>query len=204
MDEGLLDFGTCLDLAKRIHGNSCARLAVGTRMAIAGLKAIGIEDPRGRDSSNIMAFVEIDRCVSDAVMAVTGCRPGKRTLRIVDYGKVAATFLNLETGKAMRLSVKGGTGEDSWGAPSRVCRSDMRIKPYMGLPDRQLFHMEEVCVTLRPQDMPGNLLWVALCEQCGEFVMDMRDVHKNGRALCRPCAKGASYYRVAKGRAGEG
>ena len=34
--------------------------------------------------------------------AVTGASLGKRTLKFLDYGKLAATFLNVETGKAVR------------------------------------------------------------------------------------------------------
>jgi len=190
VSRGFPAFDTSLALAKRIHGNACARLAVGTRLAIAGLKAIGIKDPKGKDQGSIMVFVEIDRCVSDAVMAVTGCRPGKRTMRIVDYGKVAATFFNLRTGRAVRVSIKDRSHDE----PVAISPEASRLKPFMGLSDMQLFDMREVSVVLPPEDMPGRLLGVAVCERCGEIIMDMRDVHRAGRKLCKPCAEGTSYY----------
>jgi formylmethanofuran dehydrogenase subunit E len=139
-----------------------------------------------------MVFVEIDRCVSDAIMAVTGCRPGRRTMRIVDYGKIAATFMNLDSGRTLRVSVKDCTHHDQCQGPAKAGRS--RTKPFMGLSDEHIFQMEEVSVILPPEDMPGRLLSVAVCERCGEIVMDMRSVRKDGRTLCRPCAKGTNYY----------
>jgi formylmethanofuran dehydrogenase subunit E len=163
-------------------------------MAIAGLTAIGIEDPKGKDRSKVMVFVETDRCVSDAVTAVTGCTPGTRTLKIIDYGKIAATFLNLETGEAVRVSVRSYT-ENKREARDGECRfvpSD--TKPFMGLSDKQLFHFENVDIVLPPEDVPGTPPWATVCERCGAIVMDMRFTDKNGRRLCRPCAEGVAYY----------
>jgi formylmethanofuran dehydrogenase subunit E len=169
-------------------------LAVGTKMAIAGLRGIGVRDPKGKDHLKIMVFVEIDRCVSDAITAVTGCRPGRRTMRIVDYGKIAATFLNLETGKALRLSLRDCFQDE---APAGWAES--RIEPFMGLSDRDIFHIEEVAVMVPPEDTPGRLVWAAMCEKCGEIVMDMRGVRRDGSVLCKPCALGMSYYTKRQG-----
>lgn len=190
-----LSFRSCLALAQKIHGRRCAGLAVGTSMAIAGLTAVGIEDPKGKDRSKIMVFVEIDRCVSDAITAVTGCTPGTRTLRIVDYGKVAATFLNLETGKAVRVSVKSHTTKRQQGSDGESHFVPSDSKPFMGLSDRQLFHFENVDIILAPEDVPGRPPWAAVCDRCGEIVMDMRIATRNGRRLCKTCAEGVGYYR---------
>ncbi len=198
MKRNLLEFHSCLDAARRMHGASCARLAIGTRMAMAGLKAIGVEDPKGEDRSKVLVFVEIDRCVSDAIMAVTGCRPGTRTMRILDYGKVAATFLNLAEGKAVRVSVgnwesKGRHSRDTKSVPPASPPAS-RSEPFMSLSDRELFRMEDVDVILRPEDMPGDMVWQTRCQRCGETVMDMKSVNRDGSILCKPCAEGTAYY----------
>src|SRR5688572_32427634 len=86
-----------------VHGHMCAGQLLGARMALVGCAAIGVNDPKGSDSKKLIVWVEIDRCMADAVSAVTGARLGKRSLKYVDYGKVAATFLNTETNQAVRI-----------------------------------------------------------------------------------------------------
>jgi formylmethanofuran dehydrogenase subunit E len=106
MSKDDLDFKKCLENAKAFHGDLCAGITIGTRMSILGLKTIGIDDPKGKNRKGIIVFVETDRCVTDAILVTTGCHPGKRTMKILDYGKMAATFVNLKTGKAVRVNVK--------------------------------------------------------------------------------------------------
>lgn len=184
MSDACLTLDSCLAIAEALHGDICAGLTIGTRMVIAGLRAIGIEDPKGKDRKKLIVFVEIDRCATDAIMAITGCRPGKRTMKIYDHGKMAATFLNLETGKAVRLTVKEKEdGQDTAGK-----------NPYLTLPDEKLLTIEAVAVSLPPQDMPGKPIRVVKCDVCGERVMDMREEAVGGRTLCRPCARGKRYY----------
>src|SRR6201982_2635605 len=92
--------------AESAHGHRCAGQVLGVRMAMAGLSRLGIEDPRGADRKRLVTYVEIDRCATDAVMVVTGCRLGKRALKFVDWGKMAATFVDISTGKAIRIAAK--------------------------------------------------------------------------------------------------
>src|SRR5262247_13063 len=86
-----------------LHGHMCAGQLLGARMALLGCRFLGISDPRGLDRKKLIVWVEIDRCMADAVSAATGVRLGQRSLKYMDYGKVAATFLNLETGNAVRV-----------------------------------------------------------------------------------------------------
>src|SRR5829696_6922049 len=88
---------------ERLHGHMCAGQLLGTRMALLGCRLIAIDDPRGADRKKLIVWVEIDRCMTDAISAVTGVRLGKRSLKYIDYGKVAATFLNTETKRAVRI-----------------------------------------------------------------------------------------------------
>ncbi|HAR95060.1 MAG TPA: formylmethanofuran dehydrogenase, partial [Deltaproteobacteria bacterium] len=113
MGENRLDLRTCLEEAKAFHGDVCAGIVLGTRLALLGLQAIGIDDPKGKDRKDLIVYVETDRCATDAILSVTGCHPGKRSMKILDYGKMAATFINVKTGKAVRVVVrsKGKPGD---------------------------------------------------------------------------------------------
>ncbi|MGH9566087.1 MAG: FmdE family protein, partial [Candidatus Angelobacter sp.] len=95
-----------LEDAAVAHGHLCAGQVLGVRMAMLGLEKLGLDDPQGKDRKRIVTFVEIDRCATDAVMVVTGCRLGKRALKFRDWGKMAATFIDLETGKAIRVAAR--------------------------------------------------------------------------------------------------
>src|SRR5215471_4726108 len=90
--------------AEVAHGHLCAGQVLGVRMAMFGLKKLGIDDPQEKDRKRIVTFVEIDRCATDAIMVVTGCRLGKRALKFRDWGKMAATFVDLESGRAIRVA----------------------------------------------------------------------------------------------------
>src|SRR5579863_10348490 len=92
-----------LEEAKVAHGHLCAGQVLGVRLAMLGCARLGIEDPRGRDRKRLVTFVEIDRCATDAIGVVTGCRLGKRALKFRDWGKMAATFVDLETQRAIRI-----------------------------------------------------------------------------------------------------
>jgi formylmethanofuran dehydrogenase subunit E len=186
LDKGLKE-------AEKFHGHLCAGMMLGTRMAIMGMEAIGINDPKGKDRKNLIVYVETDRCATDAILVLTGCQPGKRTMKIMDYGKMAATFLNLKTGKAVRIAAKNTDGD-------KVFTRDMIEKnphavDYAKRPKEELFTLTEVKVDVRPEDMPGPPLRTVPCSICGERVMDMKDVEVDGKYLCRPCAENRTYYR---------
>src|SRR5215510_11287392 len=92
--------------AEQVHGHICAGQVLGVRLAMLGLRELGIDDPHGKDRKSLVTFVEIDRCATDAVAVVTGCRLGKRALKFRDWGKLAATFIDLESGRAVRVAAK--------------------------------------------------------------------------------------------------
>jgi len=172
--------------AGKFHGDICHGIRIGTRMTMSGLRRIGITDPKGVDRKKMIVFVEIDRCTTDAIMALTGCRPGKRSMKIRDYGKMAATFINIETNKAVRVVVKagqkaGGNGSDP---------------DFATMSEEELFTINEVEVPLRPEDMPGKPLSRIPCMRCGEIIMDGREVRSEDRILCPPCAAATDYYRI--------
>src|SRR3990172_283419 len=100
------DFESLLRESARIHGHLCPGQVLGVKMSMLGLREAGISDPKGKDRKSIIVFVEMDRCATDAVQSVTGCSLGHRTMKFMDYGKMAATFLNLKTGKAVRITAR--------------------------------------------------------------------------------------------------
>jgi formylmethanofuran dehydrogenase subunit E len=187
-------FDTLLAESVKVHGHLCAGQVLGVRMSLAGLREAGIADPKGADRKQIIVFVEMDRCATDAVQSVTGCSLGRRTMKFLDYGKMAATFVNLGTGRAVRVAAR----EDSRVlardyAPGAPDKYSAQLEAYRIMPEEELFDIREVRVDLRPEDMPGRPLSRVACSVCSEYVQDGREVNQNGSLLCRSCA-GDSYY----------
>ncbi|WP_005034554.1 FmdE family protein [Holophaga foetida] len=185
MDIHTVPFGQHLKEAEVFHGHLCGGIVSGVRMALRGLKEIGIRDPKGEDRKNLIVFVEIDRCATDAITSVTGCRPGKRSMKIKDYGKMAATFINLESGRAVRLASKGPKDSEQAGSLEDAIKAAS---------DEDLFWIQHGSVPLGAGDLPGRPVRSVPCAHCGESVMDMRDLCVNGESLCQPCAEGQSYF----------
>ncbi len=189
-----LDFESLLQESVRIHGHNCPGQVLGVRMSMLGLREAGIEDPRGSDSKNLIVFVEIDRCATDAIQSVTGCSLGRRTMKFMDYGKLAATFLNLRTCRAIRVSAKEESRQKAKDLfPFTENKYAAQLEAYRIMPDEDLFDVMEVKVRIRPEDRPGRPLRRIRCDSCGEFVQDLREVYREGKVLCRPCAD-EGYY----------
>jgi formylmethanofuran dehydrogenase subunit E len=178
-----------LKKAEAFHGHICGGIVIGVRMALLGMAEIGIQDIEGKDRKNLMVFVEIDRCATDAITSVTGCRPGKRTMKIKDYGKMAATFVNLETQRAVRIATI--TRPD---AAATDENPEAALQALKVMPVADLFRIQEVTVSLTPGDLPGRPVRSVLCARCGESVLDQRDVVQDGGPLCQPCATNHHYY----------
>jgi formylmethanofuran dehydrogenase subunit E len=192
----LAEFDMLLQESVKVHGHLCAGQVLGVRMSMLGLREIGIHDPKGKDRKSLIVFVEMDRCATDAVQSVTGCSLGKRSMKFMDYGKMAATFLNLKTGKAARIFAR----EDSRAKakerfPEIENKYAGQLEAYKIMPDEELFDVMEVIVEVAPEDMPGRPMCRVQCDSCGEHVQDMREVYQDGKMLCVACARGG-YYAV--------
>src|SRR5690242_15477946 len=158
-----------LEDAAAAHGHLCAGQVLGVRMAMFGLKSLALEDPQGRDRKRIVTFVEIDRCATDAVMAVTGCRLGKRALKFRDWGKVAATFVDVETGKAVRIAARESSKALAKSLhPEIADKNQQQMLAYRELPDDQMFQIQWVRVALPPEEFPGYKGERMICDVCGE------------------------------------
>ncbi len=190
-------FEELLEVSTRIHGHICAGQVIGVRMSMLGLEKIGIDDPKGRDRKKLYVLVEIDRCATDAIQSVTGCSLGKRSLRWMDFGIMAATFVNLETGRAVRITAR----EESRELAAKYCpeiedKYRRQLAAYRVMPEEELFTVQEVRVEIPESDLPGPPRRRVQCEDCGDWVQDCREVEDNGRILCRACA-GQRYYQPA-------
>jgi formylmethanofuran dehydrogenase subunit E len=178
------------------HGHLCAGQVLGVRMSMVGLHEIGITDPKGKDRKNIIVFVEMDRCATDAVQSVTGCSLGHRTMKFLDYGKMAATFVNISTGKAVRVFSREESRQKAKDRfPEIENKYTAQLEAYKIMSDDELFNVMEVTIRIAPEDMPGRPLRRVRCDSCGEHVQDMREVSQDGKTFCIPCAEGC-YYAV--------
>jgi formylmethanofuran dehydrogenase subunit E len=183
-----------LDLACVAHGHICAGQVLGVRLAMLGLKELGIEDPIA-ERKRLVTYVEIDRCVTDAVALVANCRLGKRALKFRDWGKVAATFCDLQTGRAVRIAAKESSKQAAKEMFPESPRDEGQQKAYAQLPDDVLFSKEWVKVEIGPEELPGFKGPRVVCAQCGEGINFKREVIRDGRTLCHACA-GERYYSV--------
>ena len=186
-----------LGMAETAHGHLCAGQILGVRMALFGLERLGIEDPRGADRKRLVTYVEIDRCATDAIGLVTGCRLGKRALKFRDWGKMAATFVDLPSGRGVRIVAR----EDSRELARRLyphieSKGQQQMLAYRELADAQLFTEQWVRVRVDPADLPGYKADRVLCPRCGEGVNFGRFVEVEGQQLCLSCAQPELRYWV--------
>ena len=184
-----------LELAAVAHGHICAGQVLGVRLAMLGLRELGIADPVA-DRKRLVTYVEIDRCVTDAVALVANCRLGKRALKFRDWGKVAATFCDLQTGRAVRVAARESSKQAAKELFPDMPREEGQQKAYAQLPDNVLFSREWVKVEILPEDLPGFKGPRIVCAQCGEGINFKREVLKDGQTLCRACA-GERYYSAS-------
>ncbi len=195
LDGAKMDFLLHLEESTRIHGHLCPGQVLGVRMSLLGLREIRISDPRGKDKKNIMVFVELDRCATDAVQSVTGCSLGHRTMKFMDYGKMAVSFLNLSTNYAVRIVAREESKQKAKDYfPEIEDKYAAQLEAYKIMPDEELFDVQEVTINaIKPEDMPGRPLSRVQCESCGEYVQDAKEVYRKGLTLCKSCAN-TGYY----------
>jgi formylmethanofuran dehydrogenase subunit E len=204
-----MELNELLSEAERAHGHLCAGQVLGVRMAMLALRELGVHDPRARtlsdgtlnpDRKRLVTFVEIDRCATDAIGVVTGCRVGKRALKLCDFGKMAATFVDLykrldgDDYRALRVVALESSKARAQELYPELEKNAQQMKAYREMPDAELFAVQPVRVSLPPSEFPGYKGERVLCARCGEGVNFDRFVEVNGEKLCLGCA-GGNYYR---------
>ncbi len=184
-----------LQQAEVAHGHLCAGQILGVRMALMACCALGVKEPRGADRKRLVCFVEIDRCATDAIGLVTGCRLGRRALKFRDWGKMAATFVDLASGRAVRVVALESSRELAKARFPHVEPAAAQQKAaYRTLSDEELFSAQWVQVEMSPEEMPGFKGGRVQCAVCGEGVNFGRfEMQANAdgteRPLCRSCAR---------------
>ncbi len=190
-----LDFDVLLREAEIAHGHLCAGQILGVRMAMLGCARLGIADPKREDRKRLVTYIEIDRCATDAIGVVTGCRLGKRALKFRDWGKMAATFVDLKTGKAIRIAARESSKDRARELyPDIQPKNAQQMHAYRDMPDAELFTELWVKVDVAPREMPGYKSGRIVCNQCGEGINYDREVSLDDRILCQGCAAPAQRY----------
>lgn len=196
-------FDELLREAEIAHGHLCAGQILGVRMAMLGCRRLGIDDPKGADRKRLVTFVEIDRCATDAIGVVTGCRLGKRALKFRDWGKMAATFLDLgnpqnpdlEAGRAIRIAALESSKQRARELyPHIENKNQQQMLAYRELPDEDLFSEQWVRVPLQPREMPGYKSLRIACAVCGEGINYDRQIEIDGQIFCQGCASPETRY----------
>ncbi len=192
------DFDSLIEGSARVHGHLCPGQIIGVRMAMLGCRLIGLDEPSTLPQiKKIIVYVEMDRCATDAISYVTGVKLGRRSLKFIDNGIMAATFVNLETGIAFRI-VSTETARDLAPVlkPEIQDPRQQQLEAYKVMADAELFTVSEVKVDVPASDMPGPTRFKAVCARCGIVVRDKKEVCKNNQILCRPCAFGSYFEPV--------
>jgi formylmethanofuran dehydrogenase subunit E len=187
--------------AEIAHGHLCAGQVLGVRMAMLGCRRLDIAEPRGRDRKRLVTYIEIDRCATDAIGVATGCRLGKRALKFRDWGKMAATFVDLGTGRAIRIVALDSSKQRARELyPNIADKNQQQMKAYREMDDEELFGEQWVEVAVGPKEMPGYKGERVACDACGEGINYDRFVVRDDETLCLACAHPEQrYYRPAGG-----
>lgn len=173
-----------LNKAVDYHGHLCSGQAIGVKMALYAIELLnlGIRD----DYKNLKVYVETDRCIADSIMSVTGCKVGKRRFVFLDYGKTACTFVNMDNKEAYRIYRKNRLYPPQ--------DSDI-ANFYADLKNEEIFCAQKVFIDIKPEDMPGKPVGATICDVCKEEVIDLKEVIKDGKIMCKNCAY-KSYYDI--------
>ena len=190
------DFQTLLQQAAERHGHLCAGQVLGVRMAMRALNELSVEVEQ--EPKRVIVFVEIDRCAADAVATVAHVSLGKRTLKYLDYGKMATTFVDTKTQRACRIvALESARERARHYTPPDLEKHQAELIAYQQMPDAELFNVYPVAVAIPEFDKPGHPLRRVECARCGEGINDGREIVRAGETLCRACASGAYYERVS-------
>jgi formylmethanofuran dehydrogenase subunit E len=191
-----MDIKPLLEIASRDHKHLCPRQILGVRIGLRGTSALGF-DTSSRQK-HLLVISETDGCFIDGVIAATKCTVGHRTLRLEDYGKVAATFVNTQTGQAVRVAPALDVRQRANAyAPDESRHYFAQLQAYQVMPDEEMMTVEDIVLNIPIADIVSHSGIRVNCERCGEEIMNERQVVIEGKSYCHFCAQGG-YYRSAK------
>ena len=188
------DLSPLLEKSAQHHSHLCPRQILGVRIGLAGMDALGLQANEG--SKRLLGIIETDGCFADGVIAATNCSIGHRTLRVEDYGKVAATFIDTKTGRAVRVAPVIDVRQQACDCcPEESRHYFAQMQAYQIMPDEKLVTITEVHLTTAIEKIISRPGMRVACASCGEEIMNEREVMVHGQPLCRACA-GRSYYQT--------
>lgn len=187
-----MNLSDLLEKSSRHHSHLCPRQILGVRLGLAGMKALGFDSPPPK--KRLLVIVETDGCFADGVTAATDCTVGHRTLRVEDFGKTAATFVDTLTGRAVRLAPALDVRQKAYAyAPDEPRHYFAQMQAYKIMPDDEMFTLAEVTLKTPVETIVSRPGVRVNCDVCGEEIMNEREIKRDGLTLCRACAGGAYY-----------
>lgn len=181
-----------LQKSTRHHSHLCPRQILGVRLGLLGMKALGFDAPPPK--KRLLVIVESDGCFADGVIAATDCTVGHRTLRVEDYGKTAAVFVDTVTGRAVRVAPALDVRQKAYAyAPDEPRHYFAQMQAYQIMPDDEMFTVSEVQLATPIEAIVSRPGVRVTCDLCGEEIINEREIHRDGLTLCRACA-GNAYY----------
>jgi formylmethanofuran dehydrogenase subunit E len=184
---------TLLEISSRSHNHLCPRQVLGVRIGLAGAAVLGLE--LQNCGKRLLAIIESDGCFADGIMAATGCTIGHRTLRVEDYGKIAATFVDVKTGRAVRVAPCIDARQRALACePDEPRHYFAQLQAYQILPEAELFTFCEVQLATPVEQIVSRPGVRVECAVCGEEIINEREIQRDGQNLCRACA-GQPYYQ---------
>lgn len=189
----MTELAQLLEVSAARHSHLCPRQVLGARIGLTGAAALNLDVPR--NDKRLLIIIETDGCFADGIEAATGCTVGHRTLRVEDYGKIAATFVDVKTGRAVRVAPRLDVRRRAYAyAPDEPRHYFAQLKAYQVMPDHELLSTEPVQLTTPVAAIVSRAGVRADCEICGEEIINERQVERDGMTLCRACA-GPAYYQ---------
>ncbi len=190
-----MDIKDLLEKSAARHTHLCPRQVLGVRAALAGAAALNLSLPRV--DKRLLVILETDGCFADGVEVTTGCTMGHRTLRVEDYGKVAATLVDVSTGTALRVAPRLDIRQRAFAfAPDESRHYFAQLHAYQVMPEDELFSIQDVCLNTLIEEILSRPGTRVNCERCGEEIINEREIVRNGQIVCRTCAYGG-YYNIS-------
>jgi formylmethanofuran dehydrogenase subunit E len=188
-----------LEISSRDHSHLCPRQVLGVRLGLAGMKSLGFDSPPDKNKKRLFVITETDGCFVDGLSAATNCSVGHRTLRVEDYGKTAAVFVDVQTSRAVRVA-------PVLDIRIRACANESdnqhhyvaQMQAYQTMLDEEMFTIIEVQLAVSIASIVSRPGMRVNCDVCGEEIMNERETHQNGKTLCRACAHDRYYYPVER------
>lgn len=187
-----MDIQPLLEKSTREHSHLCPRQILGVRIGLTGMKVLGFDTPPS--NKQLLVITETDGCFADGLSAATNCSVGHRTLRVEDFGKVAATFVNVKTGRSFRITPRLDIRERACDYfQNKLQHYTAQLEAYQIMPYEEMLLIEEVVLNTPIEQIMSRPGVRVNCDVCGEEIMNEREVHHNGHTLCHPCAYGGYY-----------